>query len=59
MKLSPRVYFIISGIAAALLVILLYLDIRYWSFALGIAIGTLIRGFYEENRISKNLKSKN
>ena len=59
MKVKPRTYFIVSGIAALLFVVLFYLGINFWSYAIGIAIGALIRGFYEENKIAKELKNKN
>ncbi len=59
LKLSPRTYFLIAGISAVLFAALLYLGSRFWSYALGAGIGAVLRGFYEENKISKSLGNKN
>jgi len=58
MKLKPRHYFILSGIFIVVFFILIYLKIEAMRYGiLGLSIGALIRGFYEESKESKRLKN--
>ncbi len=59
MKLRPRAFFILSGVFILAFFILLYLKIETLRYALlGLSIGALIRGFYEESKERKSLKNK-
>ena len=60
MKLRPRTYFILSGVFFAVFVLsfVLKFEVMRWAF-MGAAIGSLIRGFYEESKESKAIKNNN
>jgi len=59
MKLSPRTYFILAAVLGLTFFVLTYLKIEFMTYGfLGASIGSLLRGFYEENKISKELKNK-
>jgi len=60
MKLKPRIYFILSGVFIVVFFVLLYLKIDFMRYGfLGLSIGGLIRGFYEESKESKKIKDNN
>jgi len=60
MKFRPRTYFILSAVLIVVFVVLLYLKIDFITYGfLGASIGALIRGFYEESKESKKIKSNN
>ncbi len=59
MKLKPRAFFILSGVFIVVFFVLLYLKIETMRYAfLGLSIGALIRGFYEESKERRSLKNK-
>ena len=58
MKLSPRTYFILAAVMGITFFVLIYLKIDFMTYGfLGVAIGSLFRGFYEENKKSKEIKN--
>ncbi|HSU28645.1 MAG TPA: hypothetical protein VLJ68_09710 [Chitinophagaceae bacterium] len=59
MKFTPRAYFILSAALIVTFFVLIYLKIDFLTYGfLGGAIGSLIRGFYEESKINKLKKQK-
>jgi len=60
MKLRPKVFFVLSAVFIIAFFILVYLKIETMRYAfLGLSIGALIRGFYEESKERKNFKNNN
>jgi len=58
MKLRPRAFFVLSAVFIIVFVVLLFLKIEFMTYGfLGLSIGALIRGFYEESKESKKLKN--
>ena len=59
MKFTPRAYFILSAVLITVFFVLIYLKIDFITYGfLGGAIGSFIRGFYEESKISKLKKQE-
>lgn len=60
MKTTPRMFYIFSGVLIVVFFAMILLKVEIGRYAvLGLAIGALARGFYEEKKKSDSLKNTN